>query len=255
MSGLLTPDPWVKLHPQARARVRLFCFPYGGGGSGAYIPWVNEISPDIEICAVQLPGRESRLRETPFTAIEPLIERLAEALKPYIDVPFAFYGHSLGALVSFELTRYMRRQQGPLPNRLFVSGCRAPQLPDPDPPIHQLPDGAFIEALRRFNGTPASVLQNAEIMQMLLPVLRADFAIYETYAYAAEEPLSIPISAYGGLQDFRASREAVEAWKLQTSEKCIIRMYPGDHFFIHTKRRILLSGIHQDMAFSPAFSW
>jgi len=247
MSTVLTSGSWVKLNPQPQSRVRLFCFPYAGGGSSAYFSWISEISPDIEICPVQLPGREDRLSETPFTHIEPLVKELAQALTPYIDVPFAFYGHSLGALISFELARYLRHQNGPAPMHLFVSGCPAPQLPVMDAPISQLSDEEFIQALRRFNGTPDTVLQDADLMQVLLPLLRADFAIYETYTYIPEEPLACPVSAFGGLQDFRTTRAAVEAWRLQTSNKFIMRMYVGDHFFIHTKRKVFLLGIRQDL--------
>jgi medium-chain acyl-[acyl-carrier-protein] hydrolase len=247
MSELLTSSPWVKINPQARGRVRLFCFPYAGGGCSAYLPWMNLISPDIELCPVQLPGREDRFSETPFTRIESLVEELAQALALYLDTPFAFYGHSLGALVSFELARYLRRQNGPGPEHLFVSGCAAPQFPAIDPPIHQLPDGEFIQALRELNGTPDVVLQNTELMRVLSPLLRADFALCETYTYSPEEPFGFPVSAYGGLNDARAPRESVEAWKLQTDNKFILRMYSGDHFFIHTKRNILLQGIRQDL--------
>lgn len=250
MSKLLTPSSWVKLNPQTQGRVRLFCFPYAGGGSSAYLPWMSMISPEIELCPVQLPGREDRFSETPFTRLEALIAELSQVLIPYMDTPFAFYGHSLGALVSFELTRYLRRQQRPLPVHLFVSGCAAPQLPATEPPAHHLPDEDFIQALRGLNGTSDSILQNAELMRVLLPLLRADFALYETYTYRSEEPLDLPVSAYGGLQDDRAPRASVEAWKAQTASTFIIRMYPGDHFFIHTKRNILLRGIHQDLTFA-----
>lgn len=247
MSETVTSNAWVKLNPHARRRVRLFCFPYAGGGSSAYLPWVNEIAPEVEVCPVQLPGREGRMREQPFTQMEPLIEALAQALEPFLDLPFAFYGHSLGALISFELARHLRRQHGPTPVQLLVSGCHAPQLPMTDEPIHQLSDEEFVQALRRFNGTPDTVLQDADLMRMLLPLLRADFAIYETYTYTAEAPLNYPIASYGGLHDFRASRESVEAWKQQTDHKFIFRMYVGDHFFIHTKRKILLQGLYQDL--------
>ncbi len=249
MSDLLTFSPWVKLNSQKRGRVRLFCFPYAGGGSSAYATWTSAISPDIELCPVQLPGREERFSDTPFTRLDALIEEVAGALMPYIDVPFAFYGHSLGALIGFELTRCLRRKNAPLPIHLFVSGCPAPQFPVIDPPIHQLSETDFIQALRSLNGTPDAVLQNADLMRVLSPLLRADFALCETYTYRSEEPLAIPISAYGGLEDLRAPRESVEAWKVQTNNTFIMRMYSGDHFFLHTKRKVLLQGVRQDLTF------
>ncbi|MGH2480977.1 MAG: thioesterase II family protein, partial [Ktedonobacteraceae bacterium] len=230
-----------------RRRLRLFCFPYAGGGSSAYFPWVSEIAPEIEVCPVQLPGREERIRETPFTHMEELVETVASALEPYLDQPFAFYGHSLGGLVGFELARYLRRRGWPEPGQLFVSGCSAPQVPPTDEPLGHLPDAEFLQALRRFNGTSETVLQNADLMQVLLPLLRADFRLYETYTYASEEPFSFPIAAYGGLDDARARREGIEVWKVQTNQQFFFRMYTGDHFFIHTKRKILLQGISQDL--------
>src|SRR5439155_5730600 len=116
---------------------------------------------EIEVCPVQIPGREDHMRETPMTSMGSLVEALAQALEPYMDVPFAFYGHSLGGLISFELACYLRRQQGQMPMQLFVSGCPAPQLPLAEPPLHQLSDEEFIQALRRFNGTSDEILQDA----------------------------------------------------------------------------------------------
>ncbi|MEO7021090.1 MAG: alpha/beta fold hydrolase [Ktedonobacteraceae bacterium] len=247
MSEPLASNAWVKLNPHPRRRLRLFCFPYAGGGSSAYYSWAAEIAPEIEICPIQLPGREERLRETPFTNMEELVEAIAQALEPYLGQPFAFYGHSLGGLISFELARYLRRRQGPTPIQLFVSGCCAPQVPSTDAPIGELPDAEFLQALRRFNGTSEAILQDTDLMRLLLPLLRADFRVYETYTHTSEKPLDLPIAAYGGLNDFRARREGVEAWKLQTSQKFFFRMYAGDHFFIHSKRKILLQGISQDL--------
>lgn len=247
MSEAVMTNAWIKRNPQVNRQVRLFCFPYAGGGSSAYVPWVNDISPDIEICPVQLPGREGRMREQPFTRMEPLIEELAQALEPYLDIPFAFYGHSLGGLISFELARQLRRQNGPLPIHLFVSGCPAPQLPTRDQPMSELPEAEFIQSLRRFNRTPDSVLQDADIMRFLIPLLRADFALYENYTYTSEEPLALPISAYGGLADFRAAQEDVAAWKEQTTGKFFYRIYSGDHFFIQTRKKVLLQGLRQDL--------
>jgi surfactin synthase thioesterase subunit len=208
---------------------------------------MHEISPEIEICPVQLPGREERMREAPFAHMQPLVEAAARALEPYLHTPFAFFGHSMGAMISFELTRYLRRQGWPLPLQLFVSGFSAPQLPLALPSMHELPDEEFLAALVNLNGTPASVLEDNGLMRMLMPLLRADFAVYETYTYLAEAPLDLPISAYGGLRDTRAPRQALEEWRAQTTKRYTVRMYDGDHFFLHSKRSILLQGIHQDL--------
>lgn len=241
-------NPWItysKSNPQAC--LRLFCFHYAGAGASIFRTWSDQLPPDIEVCSVQLPGRESRLRETPFTSLLPLIHTLAPVLLPHLNLPFAFFGHSVGALLSFELARQLRRLNQPSPLYLFLSGRCAPQIPDPDPPIHQLPNADFIEELRHYNGTPEAVLQNTELMDWLLPILRADLAINETYVYTSEVPLDCAISVFGGLQDRKVSRNCLSAWREQTHSTFNLTMFPGDHFFLKSKQGVLLKAISQDL--------
>ena len=241
-------DAWVRCsQPHPQARLRLFCFPYAGGGASIYRTWSAGLPRDIEVCAIQLPGRENRLSDPPFIRLTLLVRTLAQVLGPYLDIPFAFFGHSMGALLSFELARHLRRQKRSGPVHLFVSGHRAPQLPDPDPPIHRLPDPMFVAELRRLNGTPEEVLQNAELRQLVLPVLRADFAICETYDYSSEEPLDCPIFAFGGTQDDEVSRDELGAWREQTSSSFRLRMFPGDHFFLHSAQALLMQDIAEEL--------
>jgi medium-chain acyl-[acyl-carrier-protein] hydrolase len=240
--------PWITLvKPNPAARLRLFCFPYAGGGASAYRTWVQALPPEIELCSIQPPGRESRLRDKPFTQFPPLIEALVQAVGPYMNMPFVFFGHSMGALTCFELTRYLHRHQRPLPMHLFVSGHRAPHIPDPHPPVHHLPEAEFIQELRNLNGTPDQVLQNEELMQLILPLLRADFELCDTYTYTEEPPLPCPITAYGGLQDVEASRDQLAAWSEQTSQRFTIRMFPGDHFYLLNARASVLQTLAQDL--------
>jgi medium-chain acyl-[acyl-carrier-protein] hydrolase len=232
-----------------RARVRMFCFPYAGGGASAYRGWAGGLPPDVEVCPVQLPGRESRLREAPFETPGPLIRAIADALQPYLrDLPFVFFGHSMGAMISFELSRELRRRGQALPLHLFVSGRRAPQVPDTEEPIHALPEPEFIERLRELNGTPEEVLQHAELMKLLIPVLRADFSVNETYAYTQEEPFDIGISCFGGLGDKEVSRDDCAVWKDQTRGRFRLRMLPGDHFFVHSAKDMILESVARDLA-------
>ncbi|MGB2677420.1 MAG: alpha/beta fold hydrolase, partial [Candidatus Acidiferrum sp.] len=241
-------DPWVACRkPNPQARLRLFCFPYAGTGASIFRTWSDGLPADFEVCPVQFPGRGTRLMETPFTQLEPLVQALAQALGPLLDKPFAFFGHSLGALVGFELARQLRRQSGVQPVRLFVSADRAPQLPHRDRPIHVLPEGEFLVELRCLNGIPGKVLEEVELMQTMLPVLRADLAVCETYVYSTEPPLNCPISTFGGLQDRRVSRGDLEAWRDQTSASFSLRMFPGDHFFWHTTQPLLLQVLSQDL--------
>ncbi|MDR5726224.1 MAG: alpha/beta fold hydrolase, partial [Terriglobia bacterium] len=241
-------DSWVACRkPNPQARLRLFCFPYAGTGASIFRTWPDGLPADVEVCPVQFPGRGTRLMETPFTQLAPLVQALAQALVPLLDKPFAFFGHSLGALVGFELARQLRRQSGVQPVRLFVSADRAPQFPLRDRQIHALPEGEFLLELRRLNGIPGKVLEDVELTQMMLPVLRADLAVYETYVYSTEPPLCCPISAYGGLQDHRVNRGHLEAWRDQTSGSFSLRMFPGDHFFWHRTQGLLLQAISQHL--------
>jgi medium-chain acyl-[acyl-carrier-protein] hydrolase len=182
-----------------------------------------------------------------LTQIKPLIEAIAPALLPYLDKPFAFFGHSMGGLVSFELVRLLRREYSLNPLHLFVSGRQAPQIPADKSPIHDLPEPEFLEELRRLNGTPEAVLNNSELMQLLIPTLRADFAVLETYAYAPEAPLDCPISAFGGLQDREVSCEALEAWREQTTAEFSLQMLKGNHFFLHSAQSLLLQFLSQKL--------
>jgi len=241
-------NSWITCRKQSpQTRLRLFCFPYAGGGVSIFRAWSDGLPADVEVCPVQLPGRGTRLMEPPFTRLSPLIQALAQALFPLLDKPFAFFGHSLGALVSFELARQLRRQFAVQPVRLFISADRAPQIPNRDPPVHRLPEGEFLVELRRLNGTPREVLEDEELRQIMLPLLRADFAVYETYGYSTEPPLNCPISAFGGLQDHRVSRGDLEAWRDQTSAAFSLRMFPGDHFFLNTTQPPLLGALSQEL--------
>src|SRR5712691_623251 len=230
-------NSWVTCpKPNLHARLRLFCFPYAGGTASVFRAWSEHLPPEIEVCPIQLPGRESRLGEVPFSRLPPIVEALAPALRPYLDKPFAFFGHSMGALIGFELARHLRREGQSDPIHLFVSGHRAPQLPDPNPPIHQLPEPAFIQELRRLKGTSEAVLADPDLMELVMPMLRADFAVSETYLYTPEQPLACPITAFGGLQDKEVSRGEMDAWRVQTQQSFLLCMLPGDHFFLHASR-------------------
>jgi medium-chain acyl-[acyl-carrier-protein] hydrolase len=241
-------DSWIACRkPNPQARLRLFCFPYAGTGASIFRTWSDGLPAEVEVCPVEFPGRGTRLMETPFTQLSPLVQALAQALVPLLDKPFAFFGHSLGALVGFELARQLRRQSGVQPVRLFVSADRAPQVPHRDRPIHALPEGEFLAELRRLNGIPGKVLEEVELMQIMLPVLRADFAVYETYMCSTEPPLNCPISTFGGLQDHRVSRGDLEAWRDQTSVSFSLRMFPGDHFFWNTTQPLLLQALSQEL--------
>lgn len=238
-------NAWLAfVKPKPQAALRLFCFPYSGGGASMFRTWSEGLPVTIEACPVQLPGRETRLRESPFTQMSSLVEAAAQALLPYLDKPFVFFGHSVGALICFDLARYLRQRHGLLPVHLFVSGRGAPQIPDPDPPAHALAEPEFIEHIRRYDGTSEEVLKNPELLKVFLPILRADFAINETYVYVNEAPLACPISAFGGLQECKEHyRTHLKDWRMQTTSRFSVQMFQGGHFFIHSARSLLLEAI------------
>lgn len=233
----------VRPQPRAAPRLRLFCFPYSGGGTAAFRTWPAYLPPDVELCALQLPGRERRIMETPFDRLTPLVAALTDVLRPYLALPFAFFGHSMGAFVAFELARVLRSQGAPLPVHLFVSASRAPQLPPSQPLLYHLPDAAFLEELSRYNGTPAEILQNDEIMTLLLPMLRADFAVHDTYDYVPQAPLECPITAFGGWEDDIVPSGEIPPWREQTRAAFALQMFSGDHFFLREAEPALVGMI------------
>lgn len=248
IEGQLISSPWiVQPRPNPNAATRLFCFPYAGGVPHTFRNWPEGLPSFVDLCAVQLPGRGNRLREQSYTSLKALMPDAATALSPYMDRPFAFFGHSMGALVGFEVARLLRDSGARQPEILFFSGARAPQLERTDRRTYDLPDAEFIEELRRLNGTPAEVLEHPELLQLVLPLVRADFAITQTYEYVDRPPLNRPLVVFGGLEDSEVGRESLEPWVEQTTGSFKLVMLPGDHFFLHSEQRTMLTGISREL--------
>jgi medium-chain acyl-[acyl-carrier-protein] hydrolase len=243
-----TGGSWLAYRkPVAAARLRTFLFSYAGGGASVYRDWTRGLPATVDACPVQLPGKENRCLEPPYTSIGPLVRTLASVLQPYMDLPFAFFGYSMGALVSFELARELRRRGQVLPAHMIVAARRAPRLPAVDAPVHHLPDEAFIDEMRHMQGTPEEILRNPEFMQFLLPMVRADFTLCETYEYTPEPPLDCSLSSYGGADDEEPRPETLVRWREETSRAHHVRLFQGDHFFIHTCRAALLRTVSEEL--------
>jgi medium-chain acyl-[acyl-carrier-protein] hydrolase len=232
--------------PNPNASLRMFCFPYAGAGSIVYRTWPDGLPSQIEVVSILYPGRESRLRVPPFNSMKPLIDALAAEMLPLLDRPFAFYGHSLGGLIAFELARELRRCQNPLPSHLFISSRRAPHLPDPLPHIAELRNDEFALAIQqRYNGIPKAIQQDPELLDIFLPILKADFSVLETYEYIQEPAFKFGISTYIGIQDTIVTLEDITAWQAHTYLPISIQSFPGDHFFIQSQRLPVLQSLSQ----------
>lgn len=239
---------WLRrLKPQADARQRLFCFHFAGGSASLYRTWPAALAtrlPDVELCAVQLPGRENRLREAPFTQMEPLIAALQAALHPVLDRPFAFFGHSMGAIVAYELAQALYRTGGPQPSQLLLSGRRAPHLPDPLPPLHHLPTDEMLQAIgRRYGNLPDLLLQDAELKAIYAPLLQADFSVVENYQPSTLDPLPCPLSVFGGDADPIVTAVELDAWQPLTQSHFARHLFAGDHFYLQGESGPLLAQI------------
>jgi medium-chain acyl-[acyl-carrier-protein] hydrolase len=196
-----------------------------------YRKWPVGLPATVEVCAIQLPGHGNRLRERPFDRLIPLVQALAQQLYPYLNNPYAFFGHSMGALISFELARLLRKENRQGPAHLFISGHRGPEIKDVGSPTFDLPRAEFIEKLRRLNGTPKEVFEHPELINLMTPVLRADFAISETYEYVRERSLECDLTAFGGVGDIEITRKHLEAWRMQTSATSICVCFPATTSF------------------------
>ena len=249
------PDqsPWLPGIEQAGAKPRLFCLPWAGGGALPYRAWREPLQELAAVVGVRQPGRETRATEPAFVRMEPLVEALLAEVRRHADAPFHFFGHSMGAGIAFELTRTLRREGLPLPLSLHVSGARAPQYrlnhqPPPEPSMRD-----FIEELRRLEGFPPSVLNNPELLKLALPALLSDARLYRHYRYLPEDPLPVPLFAYGGEADPNITSEQLSAWGAQTTAPFHLREFHGGHFYLETSQAALLAALKSDlMRVSPA---
>jgi surfactin synthase thioesterase subunit len=241
-------SPWFPFKQRTGdVSLRLFCLPYSGRGASIYSNWGKRIPRDIDVCPVQLPGRETRLREQAHKDMATLVPLLVSALLPRLDRPFAIFGHSMGALLGFELVRGLRRAGLPEPERLLVSGSPAPQAPHTKD-RGTLSDDDLIGELRRMGGTPEQLLRDQELLQLFLPTLRADLNLFDTYEYKEEEPLACPIAVFGGAEDEEVGAEELSAWQLETQGDFSSQAFRGDHFFLHTDENAVIDAVARELS-------
>lgn len=239
----------IRPFPRPNPRLRLFCFAHAGGGASAYSRWSHDLPDHVEVCGVQLPGRETRLREPPLTDPPELIGQLSDDLTPWLEGSFAFFGHSLGALLAFEVTRALRRRGTALPRILFASGYQSPLSPNGAGRYSGLTDDEFLAQVgARYGGIPAVVASDPDLLAHYVPVLRADFALLAAYEYAPEPPLDLPLFLYNGVSDARVTAHDLHGWRTLTTGPCEERWFPGGHFYLQENRAAVLRRLAQDLA-------
>jgi len=224
---------WVPYYkPSRNAALRLFCFPYAGGGASFYRRWPCYLPESIEVCALQLPGRESRLAEAPCSEFRELVTEVTEVVA-MAEMPFAFFGHSMGALLAFACARDVNLRYGKCPTRLFVSARRAPHVPPRQPMLWALPRPELIREVRQLEGTNDTVLASPELMDVYLPAIRADFKVNDTVLeFTPESRLPCPITAFGGAFDPEISHRELSTWSRYTTAEFSLNVFHGGHFYL-----------------------
>lgn len=243
----MSDDWFITMLRRPHAPVQLFCLPHAGAGAAAYVKWPSAAGDGVEIHAFVPPGRERRITEKP--EVDPA--RIAEAVAARADRPFALFGHSMGARVAFEVVRALRRSGGPLPCRLLVSGCTAPDAGNVGGPYEDLSglgDEELLAAVVRGGAMPEEILAERDLLDLLLPAFRADFAWLDAYAYRAEPPLPVPVSAFAGQADPSATPLHMERWRRHTAAGFVLRTFDGGHFFHQLHLDAVLRLIRADLA-------
>lgn len=243
----MKPNELILRCPGPPRRLRLYCFSYAGGSAFNFLPWQPAFDSAIEVCAVQLPGRGGRMTQEPYRSMPELVAGLLPVFAQHNELPFAFFGHSLGGLVAFELARSLALHGLRMPMHLFISGSPAPRHRSSTRQVHRLDDAGLIDVLKDYNGTPPELLENRELLAMVLPTIRADFTVAETYRYRAGRMLDLPITVLAGRLDECSSIEQVHGWQRETTGASRVIWFEGDHFFINSHRNGVLDALNTSM--------
>lgn len=242
------PRSLLRLGAAQGSGVPLYCLPFAGGTAHFYQDWALPRLKDLPVHAVELPGRGLRLRESLVPDMSSLVDDLLTHVMPAIEGPFALFGHSMGALLAYELTRALARMGRPLPSLLLVSACRAPHLPARNDPWHDLPEDALITEVENLAGTPLGALQNDDIRAMMVPVFRSDFRLVEQYCHQPAAPLPVPIKAFGGADDPLVYPEDLAGWADHTTDFRGRRLFHGGHFYLNAHADDLAADLRRTLA-------
>jgi len=228
------------LRKNPNAELRLFCFHHAGGSAATFRPWVDFLPDYIELWAVQLPGRGERSMDPPLKRLPLILNDVAMGVVSHVDRAFAFFGHSMGAAVAFEIARLLRKLYDVQPAHIIASGCKAPQCLRYSNPSYLLPDDKFIERLKSLNGIPSVLLENPRMLEVVLPIIRADLEALQTYKYEPGAPLDCPITVMAGINDNLVNLAGLVGWKKQTTATCVTYLLSGGHFVFNTDRNAFL---------------
>jgi surfactin synthase thioesterase subunit len=250
--GLISPlgTPWlIRYRRNPDAATRLFCFHCAGGSASEFRGWSTQLPGKVELLAIQLPGREGRVKEPFLSSIDELVNGVVEALTPLLDKPYAFFGHSFGTVCGFEVIRELRRRGLRQPFLFIPAGRQAPHVRSRKPPIASLPRESFIEELRKEYGDHIGhVLESAELRDVFIPQIHADFSLSEGYRCGSEQPLDCSIVAFAGVKEDELLDEDLDAWSVHTSRSFHSRRFPGDHFFIRGSQAQVVEAIKHELA-------
>lgn len=234
-------SPWISSIRNDDVNYRLFCFPFAGAGSNVYRSWISDLSPEIDVCPIQLPGRENRMNEKAIDNVHDMASQIATEIEPYTDVPFAFFGHCIGALIAYELVVTMQKLNMNTPDHIYLSAFRSPEYTNPNRELYQLDDAEFKSEIKEYGGFSDYILNNDEIMKTIMPMLRADFALHENYRYPGNESVECPISLLCGDQDHIVKKEHMQNWSNVSNHDVNLTMISGGHFFINERKEDILN--------------
>lgn len=234
------------IKPDELVKIRLFCLPFAGGNASTYRLWQNHFPDFVDVCPIQLPGRSNRINEDCISDFSLLANLISSEITPFTNVPFSFFGHSMGALIGFEVIRSLINK-GKIPVHFFPSGAKAPDSGGRKFKLHNLDNEQLKEELKKLRGTPQEILEHPELFELLLPILRADFKIVDDYYFTPGQKLPCPVTVFGGYDD-EVSQHDLSQWKTQTDADFRVRMFEGNHFFLNEQTSALSGEIYYDLS-------
>ncbi|MGM0562113.1 MAG: thioesterase II family protein [Pseudomonadota bacterium] len=233
------------------ARLRLFCFPFAGGGAAVYRPWRHKLPADIEVVPVCPPGREHRFGEAAYDTIDELVADLADVIRPMTTRPYTFFGYSMGGMIAHHLACRLMADGGRSPEHLFIAALRSPNITTPRRQLHLLPSDEFWAEVAAYGATPAEILENDQYRALFEPFLRADFKLAQTAHSADLPPLDCPITAFGGASDTNPAPAELDDWEQATTGPFEKHIYPGGHFFMKQHEESILALMTEKLSTPP----